>query len=164
MFYLFFGFLILLLIIYIIFTIYIREKKTKIRTYEDIHRTHVRTQNRIQREINARELTQHIRDGVDVERQRMGLPPIYGPNGIRTEMRNRDRYMTEWEGGRLVINSRPPIDPDNRPKEGDIREDCIIANQPEHGVRVYQYHNGRWHLQSTLKPIDFLTDEDMKIK
>lgn len=144
---------------------YVRKKEDN---YREITARHARTQDRIQREIRDRQMQgwyesnhrQAVRDTVDGWREERNLRPIYGPNGIRTEMRQE---AVPASVARLRINHRPPIDPDNRPKEGDVREDCIIANQPEHGVRVYQFHNGRWHLKSTVKPIDFLTEDDVVI-
>jgi hypothetical protein len=111
--------------------------------------------------------TQQIREGVDQWRAERGLRPVHGPNGIREQMHRRNngdgngwvedredpRYVPEY----LRINFNKA-----NPKDGDIREECIIANQPEKGVRVYEFRKGRWHLRSTLHAMpDFLTEEDV---
>ena len=104
---------------------------------------------------------QRVRNNVDEFREERGLRPMYGPNGILTEMREGwetqedPRYVhpsTEY----LKVNFNKA-----NPKEGDLREECIIANQPEYGVRIYEFRDGRWNLRSQLKPIEFLTEDDV---
>ena len=155
------------LVFFLIIYLVKRNIRKQENNYRNISIRHARTQDRIQAMIRQRE---DIRNGVDRWRAERNLRPIYpppSPNG-RTMRNNGDgngwvedredpRYVPEY----LRINFNKA-----NPKDGDIREECIIANQPEKGVRVYEFRDGRWHLRSTLHPMiaeEFLTEEDVMI-
>ena len=151
-----------------------RNIQNKENNYRNIAIRHARTQDRIQAMIRERDRfstqTQQVREGVDQWRAERGLRPVHGPNGIREQMYQMYRRNNGDGNGWVEDREDPRYVPEYlrinfnkaNPKDGDIREECIIANQPEKGVRVYEFRKGRWHLRSTLHAMpDFLTEEDV---
>lgn len=126
------GLILIISVVIISFLFYHKKEKEMVYINGEVRRarTRDRVQQEIDRRIRADNITQRIRETAinlqDRDRVERGLRPLYGPNGIRTEMATGERqrqYGMSWERqslgrGRfraeqekkIIINPQPRID------------------------------------------------------
>ncbi len=144
------------------------EKKKK-EAYVEMLRTHARAQERMRENLlhSRREREQReMRGRIDEDRIRRGLPPLYGPDGIRVRMRDEAGWDVEpsWRDV-LIERADEEGDPIGRPTRiNSVQVDVRQSEELDMVRRQLFAPQERRVVHERPEKVDFLTEDDMVIE